>query len=188
MAVQSKGNVDELLAGSFKELACERSIEKITIKEITERAGVIRPTFYNHFQDKYELLEWIIMHEVLDPIRPLVEAGMVDEALTLIFTAIQKDKEFYIRACRLEGQNSFENTVRNCIQKILMEIMKDHAVFRAPKNLWITPEHIAKYYAQSMCYVVVTWIRDAMPIPPKEMVAAYDYIIRHSMQDVLDGV
>ncbi len=187
MAVQNKGNVDELLAGSFKELACQQPIEKITIKEITDKAGVIRPTFYNHFQDKYELLEWIIMREVLDPVQPLMEAGMVDEALALIFTAIQKEKTFYIRASRLEGQNSFESTVRGCIRKLLLNFMRDHEVFQAPKNSWITPEHIAEYYAQSMCYVVITWIRSGMPVSPKEMVMVYDYIIRHSMQDVLDG-
>ncbi len=187
MAVQSKGNVDELLAKSFKELACEQPIEKITIKEITDRAGVIRPTFYNHFQDKYELMEWIILREVLDPVQLLVKSGMVNEALELIFMAIQRDKEFYIRACRLEGQNSFESTVRGCIQRVLLGIMEDHAVFQTPRNSWITPEHIAEYYAQSMCYVVITWIRSGMSVPPKEMVQVYDYIIRHSMQEVLDG-
>ena len=60
MASQGKREIDQLLADSFRELACQGPIEKITIKEITDRAGVIRPTFYNHFQDKYELLEWKI--------------------------------------------------------------------------------------------------------------------------------
>ena len=41
-----------LLAESFKELVLEKLVEKITIKEITDRAGVTRVTFYNHFQDK----------------------------------------------------------------------------------------------------------------------------------------
>ena len=52
---QVRGTVDELLTESFKELAKSQPIEKITIREITEKAGVIRPTFYNHFQDKYGL-------------------------------------------------------------------------------------------------------------------------------------
>ena len=52
--MRHRNNVDRLLAESFKELACTTPIDKITIKEITDKAGVIRPTFYNHFQDKYE--------------------------------------------------------------------------------------------------------------------------------------
>lgn len=67
MTGQGKSAIDTLLAESFKELAKKHPIEKITIKEITDLAGVIRPTFYNHFQDKYELLEWIITTDLLDP-------------------------------------------------------------------------------------------------------------------------
>ena len=58
MNTQGANEIDVLLAESFKKLARTRPIEKITIREITDEAGVIRPTFYNHFQDKYELLEW----------------------------------------------------------------------------------------------------------------------------------
>ena len=65
MVVQAKNDIDVLLAKSFKELVAKTPIEKITIKQITDKAGVIRPTFYNHFQDKYELLEWIIYEELL---------------------------------------------------------------------------------------------------------------------------
>ena len=63
MTNQGRNAIDTLLAESLKELTIKQPIEKITIKEITDKAGVIRPTFYNHFQDKYELLEWIIRTE-----------------------------------------------------------------------------------------------------------------------------
>lgn len=54
MTNQGRNAIDTLLAESLKELTIKQPIEKITIKEITDKAGVIRPTFYNHFQDKYE--------------------------------------------------------------------------------------------------------------------------------------
>ena len=182
-----KENVDELLAESFKELVCTQPIEKITIKEITDKAGVIRPTFYNHFQDKYQLLEQIIVHDVLKPTGPLIQAGMVDEAMLLMLAAVERDREFYIRASRLEGQNSFEEIVRGCIRDTLLEIMQGHDVFRTPKNRWMTPEHVAEYYAQSMCYIFMIWIKTGMSVPPKEVVEIYNYIITHSMKDVLEG-
>ena len=52
--MQTKRDIKAELANSFKELVQEKPVEKITIKEITDKAGVIRVTFYNHFQDKYE--------------------------------------------------------------------------------------------------------------------------------------
>ncbi|MCI5493909.1 MAG: TetR family transcriptional regulator, partial [Lachnospiraceae bacterium] len=112
MTSQGRNAVDILLAESLKELAEKQPIDKITIKEITDKAGVIRPTFYNHFQDKYELLEWIIMSELLEPVKPLIRNEMVDQALILLFSNIEKEKEFYIKASRLDGQNSFESIVR----------------------------------------------------------------------------
>ena len=93
--MQGKQETNTLLAESFKKLALQHPIEKITIKEITDQAGVIRPTFYNHFQDKYELLEWIILTDLLEPIRPLIENQMMHEALLLLFMNIEKEREFY---------------------------------------------------------------------------------------------
>lgn len=73
MAIQGKTDIDQLLAKSLKEIAVRRPVEKITIKEITDKAGVIRPTFYNHFQDKFELIEWISMGMTISP-REMAEA------------------------------------------------------------------------------------------------------------------
>ncbi|MCR4647188.1 MAG: TetR family transcriptional regulator [Oscillospiraceae bacterium] len=50
---------EELLAGSFLELAQTKRIDKITITEITNNCGMSQPTFYNHFKDKYDLIVWI---------------------------------------------------------------------------------------------------------------------------------
>ena len=60
MVNQNKNTTNQILADSIKALVLTKPVEKITIKEITDRAGVIRPTFFNHIKEKYELLEWII--------------------------------------------------------------------------------------------------------------------------------
>lgn len=185
MTGQGKNAVDALLAESFKELALKHPIEKITIKEITDRAGVIRPTFYNHFQDKYELLEWIISTELLEPVEPLIQNGMVNEALVLLFTKIENDREFYTRASRLEGQNSFEAIAKTCVERVLLQVIRDFGKGKQQKYIWLTPERIAEYYAQSMCYVLLAWIKSGMTIHAKEMAEIYHYIIKRSMDDIL---
>ena len=47
MTGQGKSAIDTLLAESFKELAKKHPIEKITITDITDLAGVIRPDTQN---------------------------------------------------------------------------------------------------------------------------------------------
>lgn len=185
MTGQGKSAIDMLLAESFKELALKQPIEKITIKEITDRAGVIRPTFYNHFQDKYELLEWIISTELLEPVEPLIRNGMINEALVLLFTNIEQEREFYTKASRLEGQNSFGSIAQICVERVLLGVIENSSAGKQQKYVWLTPKRIAEYYAQSMCYVVITWIQSGMTISAKELAEIYNYIIKRSMDDIL---
>ncbi len=46
----------------------KKELSKITITNITEECGVNRQTFYYHFKDIYDLLEWIYKNEVIDEI------------------------------------------------------------------------------------------------------------------------
>jgi AcrR family transcriptional regulator len=49
-----------LLEQAFFELLAEKTFEAISVKDITERADVNRATFYDHFQDKYNMLDEVI--------------------------------------------------------------------------------------------------------------------------------
>ena len=108
---------------SAKELSKTRPIEKITIKEITDKAGVIRPTFYNHFQDKYELLEWIVREDLMESAMPLFDNGLLREGITYLFTAMEKERDFYEKAVRLEGQNSFVGMMEDAVQELILQRM-----------------------------------------------------------------
>ena len=53
------------LATSLKKLLSKKELSKITISNITNDCGVNRQTFYYHFKDVYDLLEWIYLNEVI---------------------------------------------------------------------------------------------------------------------------
>ena len=187
--MQQKKEVKILLAESFKELVLEKSVEKITIKEITDRAGVIRVTFYNHFQDKYELLEWIIREESVAPIRILLWNGMEEEALTFMFNSILKNKDFYSRVVRLEGQNSFESIVLKCFTEVIVDLLKDRARnTKRKKYPWLTPEHVGAFYSEALAYVLISWIKSGMSETPQQMVEMYTYLASHSLVDLPDDL
>ncbi len=187
--MQQKGkreNTDELLAASFKELLCRMSMEKITIKDITDGAGVIRPTFYNHFSDKYALLEYIIRHDLLEPIKPLLMNDMMAEGLTLLFSSMKNDSVFYKRAVCIEGQNSFESIARSEVSKLLLEIIDKKRQGMSHRYPWLDRQIIAEYYANSMCYVAIAWIKRDYMISPKDLSEVYKYLTTSSMLDVLE--
>ena len=55
MAGQAKTDINQLLADSLKEIAGSHPVEKITIKEITDKNGENRPNNYNQKQNKYKI-------------------------------------------------------------------------------------------------------------------------------------
>ena len=181
-----KGNTDDLLAASFKELLCKAPMEKITINDITDKAGVIRPTFYNHFADKYALLEYIVRHDLLEPIKPLLLNDMIQEGLTLLFSSMQNERAFYERAVCIDGQNSFESIARSEVSKLLLEIIDQKKQGKSHKYTWLDRQIIAEYYANSMCYVAIAWIKRDYMISPKDLSEVYKYLTKSSMMDVLN--
>ncbi len=185
MTGQGKGEIDLILAESLKALAAKKPIEKITIKEITDKAGVIRPTFYNHFQDKYELLEWIINRELLEPVRPLVLGGRVKEAVMQLFASMLQDKAFYSRAARMDGVITFDAVAHKCLKEMFLTVIQDLMTTDKIRYVWLTPDRIASYYAQSLCFMIKAWIMEGMVIPPQEIADTYQYIMTHSMEEIL---
>ena len=187
--MEAKKDIKKALAQSLKDLVDRMPFEKITIKEIADGAGVIRVTFYNHFQDKYDLLAWIVRSEILDPVRILISNQMYRESMVLIFSNVQRDKAFYTKALRIEGQNSFEDIVKKCAYDLILDIFLEHGAPKPhPTHRWISAENFAKYYATSMSYIMLEWIRSGMTISPEEMGEVYEYVTRRSMWDILDEV
>lgn len=153
------------LADSLKELMLRTSFEKITIQDITKNAGVIRPTFYKHFADKYALLEWIFTNEIIEPTIPLIEADMLKEAIDLMLRQIERNFKFYAKVARIEGQNSFEKIALDGFSKLFLEIfiLKDTFVTNDFKP--ITPERLARYYANGLTFIIISWLSGDPTVP-----------------------
>lgn len=186
MREKEKKDTKGELALAMKELISHVPMEKITVKDITDKSGVIRPTFYNHFTDKYQVLEYIIRRDLLLPIKPLLVNEMITEGLTLLFSNMLKDRIFYEKAIKIDGQNSFESIARQEVTKLLVEVITEKKGGGHYKYLWLSRETIAEYYAQSMCYIAIAWIKRNFMISPRELAEIYEYITKNSMMDILE--
>ena len=50
--------VKPMIAEAFIRLSKQKNIDKITVKDLVEACGISRQTFYYHFQDILEVIEW----------------------------------------------------------------------------------------------------------------------------------
>lgn len=51
------------MAMALKRIMTQKPLSKITIADITEACGINRMTFYYHFQDIFDLIDWICQEE-----------------------------------------------------------------------------------------------------------------------------
>ena len=58
-------NVKNIIASALLELCETKSLEALTVKQILEKSGVSRQTFYNHFIDKNDLIQYVYKEKII---------------------------------------------------------------------------------------------------------------------------
>ena len=51
------------LEEALKRLLLEKPLSKITIQDLADECGISRMTFYYHFKDIYDLVEWSFVED-----------------------------------------------------------------------------------------------------------------------------
>lgn len=156
--MEQKITVHETIAQAFKDLLMKRDFEKITVKMIATHAGITRSRFYNYFQDKYEILEWIIRNQLSEKVAILIEKEMYLEALRLMFSCFEEDRAFFAKAFRIHGQNGFEEILAQEFTALFVQVYKSVS-FNYPNKV-ITRENIAGYQALALIMYLRLWIGD----------------------------
>jgi len=182
---KNEESTDNLLAQSLKELLKSNAFEKITIKDITKNVGLIRPTFYNHFSDKYALLEWIFYNEVILPAKVLIEDDMLKEAIDLMLKQIERDMKFYAKAAKIDGQNSFERIVFGLFEKLFLELFIKKNIFQVRHLGPITPKMLAQYYANGITFIIISWLKDASSLSAVAISEIYQIISNISINELV---
>ena len=80
------------LEASLKKLLLQKPLNKITINDITEDCGVNRMTFYYHFKDIYDLVDWILMEDAAKVMEGRKSFDTWDEAYLDILHQLQENK------------------------------------------------------------------------------------------------
>ena len=82
----------EKLATALISAMEEKALDKITVKELIEKAEVNRKTFYYYFPDIYGLLEWVISRESNKLITEIQNNRDYENALNDVLDSIEKHR------------------------------------------------------------------------------------------------
>lgn len=188
MSLERRKKMTKALIGdSLKSLMLQHPFEKITIKMITDEAGIIRPTFYNYFCDKYEVLEWIFSESIIEKVKGMFEQGMYSEGIKLLFVCMKNDSQFYKKALEVTGQNSFGDILEKYLYDLFIVELNDHFIEGKTNNPLMTPNLVAAYYSLSLANLLKIWIQgEFQAYSVEDMVGAYEYLLTHSLMDYVD--
>ena len=148
------------LEASLKKLLTKKPLDKITITDITEDCGINRMTFYYHFKDIYDLVEWVCVE---DATRILGENKTYDtwqEGLLQIFEAVYENKPFIINAYNAVSREQIENFLFQLTHDLIMSVVEEQA-----RSTSLTQEQksfIADFYKYSFVGIMLDWIRQGM--------------------------
>jgi probable dihydroxyacetone kinase regulator len=174
-----------LIAESVKELVKTMPFEKLTIKRITDKAGLIRPAFYRYFLDKYDVIDWILRTEVLEDVFREAETGDRKGALTMLFSKMGEEKEFYRKVFQISGQNSIEESLERQLMEWYKGVLeKEPGLLPAKGNPVLEPERVAAYKSAGLARFIKDWILDVHMDPtPQQLTEAFCYLTPFSFFD-----
>lgn len=165
------------LAASIKQLMETVPLAKISIQEIVDNCGLNRQTFYYHFKDKFDLVNWIYYSEVIESIADSKHYDNWSDGILKILLHINKNRAFYINALNTPGQNAFDGYLFEVTHKLAMGVVNEVAegmnVFDPDKNF------IADFYTHAFVGLTVQWIKKGMHDPPE--------IIVDRLKDLVEG-
>lgn len=108
------------LANALKRLMEDIPFSKISIGDICEKCQMNRKSFYYHFKDKYDLVNWIFDTEFLEFI--VGQAYQTEwDKLTELFKYFYENRSFYRKVFGVKGQNSIEEHFRDILQPVVRQ-------------------------------------------------------------------
>lgn len=161
-----KHNTKHILANSFEDLLNTRSFESITVKEIVENCNASRTAFYNHFEDKYDLMAWIYKSNVDELLKGRMETTEFRDIAFDICKFVYEKREYFNKIIEYKGQNSITDFLCNYGNtNMSLLLKKELGLENLPKELLYS----IKIWSTGASALMLEWIKFGTNESPEEL-------------------
>lgn len=165
----------QAIADVFKNLMERKSFEKITISDITNECGLNRQTFYYHFSDKYELLNWIFYKDAITPFVDGLSFDTWSSKLCDMLKLIHDNSRFYSNALNTAYGEEFREYVHTVSTGVFCDVIDNvsgnYSVAEDDKKF------IAEFFAYGITGTIVSWIRKGMKDSPEKVISHVENLV-----------
>lgn len=172
------------LVASLKELMAEKPLDKITVTDLTEHCGVNRMTFYYHFKDIYDLVEWSCQEDASRALAGKKTYETWQQGLLQIFQAVLDNKPFILNVYRSVSREQVENYLYRVTYDLLEGVVEEKAQGMSVRQE--DKELIATLYKYLFVGVMLDWIKGDMKGDPQVMVQKLELVIHGSVAAALN--
>ena len=150
----------EVIIKTLFELLNEKPLAKITVKDIVERCGVNRNTFYYHFRDISDVVECALKREVDKAFEQPVEIDSVLECLEVLVNLIGENRKAMLH---IYGSLQRENFT-NALDKMCQYIVSQYAEHNFDPEILEKEEVkvLMHFYKCVMTGVILDWMDHRM--------------------------
>ena len=172
------------LETSLKNLLLKKPLNKITVNDITEDCGINRMTFYYHFKDIYDLVEWSCQEDASRALAGKKTYETWQQGLLQIFEAVQENKPFILNVYRSISREQVENYLYQVTYQLLEDVVEEQAA-----DMSVRPEDkafIATLYKYMFVGLMLDWVKNDMKGDPQLMVDRLAQVIHGSVRVALE--
>ena len=159
-------NVKNIIASALLELCETKSLEALTVKQILEKSGVSRQTFYNHFIDKNDLIQYVYKEKIIPDFHDNNMNISFYDSLVIAFENMKKYHHFMKQACLMEGQNCLKDYIFNHCKEF---DLKWHQELYGDEPMPESLRFATEYHATASSSMTLSWILSDMPVSCEEI-------------------
>lgn len=181
--VSLQNTTKALLADSLITMLEKRNLEKITVKDLVKECGLTRQTFYNHFYDIYELVEWIYLHETEKTLEGNKDYDTWQQGFYQLLISIKQNKVLVRNTYRSANRDSLEKYMYTVIYDQILAVVEKQAI-----DMKVDQRHknfIAHFYSLAFLALIFEWIRDGMKEKPEDIVDQTAVLIKGDFEKAL---
>lgn len=167
------------LEASLKKLLLQKPLNKVTINDIAEDCGISRMTFYYHFKDIYDLVEWICIEDAKQALEGKSTHDNWQEGFLNIFHAVQDNKSFVLNVYRCVSRERIEQYLYPLVHHLMMGVVEEMAVGMMVNDS--DKQFVASFYEYAFVGVMLEWIKNGMKEDPNLIVERTSKLIQGSV-------
>lgn len=172
------------LEQSLKNLLLQKPLTKITVGDIAEDCGISRMTFYYHFKDIYDLIEWSCEEDARKALEGKKTYETWQQGFLQIFEAVQENKAFILNVYRSVSREQVENYLYKLTYQLLIGVVHEQAEGMSVREE--DQDFIATVYKYAFVGLMLDWIKNDMKADPAVIVDRLAAVIHGSVAAALE--